>query len=335
MPRSLEGNGTLEEGWIKLHRSILTHPVFQDSELLHLFLYCIIKANHRPERILWNRHEITIQRGQFVFGRKKASKATKIKQSTVYRKMMILKNLEVIDIQPNNKFSTVTILNYGTYQDVRPQVEQQEYEGTITNHDQNFDQTENPDSIPNTTLFPVTPVKNDRDDDDPIPDEQQSGQQMNNNGTTSEQQLNTNKNDKNEKNDKKKRKVFSFDSIEYELSKLLLTEIRKNDENFLASSPRACAEGASASGGEAPSLQRWALQIDRLIRLDHRPPEEIRQVIVFAETSPFWRSNILSGQKLREKYTTLLLQMKSQLDESSRRPAKTTNGKVHPCEIVI
>jgi hypothetical protein len=316
--KQLEPEELFSGGWVKIHRSILLHPVFQDSELLHLFLYCIAKANHRDGRLLWKGKESTLERGQFVFGRKSASKETGIKQSTIYRKMMILKTMEMIDIEPNNKFSTVTVLNYGKYQDVPAEVEQQVNRGDATIFDENFCKTQNSDSKVSTSLPPINSIESDGYRSDTLFTEQQNEQQVDNNLTTTEQQVNTNKNNKNEKNDKNKRKVFSFDSIEYELSKLLLTEIRKNDGNFLASNPDA----------EAPSLQRWALQIDRLIRLDHRPPEEIRQVIVFAQTSSFWRSNILSGQKLREKYTTLLLQMKPQ-------SSKSTVGKVHPNEVLV
>ena len=290
MSKSLDGKTTFEEGWIKLHRSILTHPVFQDSELLHVFLYCLVKANHKPGRILSPQSEegeLTVERGQFIFGQRKAAKETGVNARTAHRKLVLLEKLGILTRSVSRRFTVVTVNNYSRYQD-------------------NPNQT---DPLPDSLVSQLCP--------------------------TSVPLVSTNKNNKNAKNDKKKechsrmlhsgRKVFSFDSIEHELSRLLLTEIRKNDENFLANNPAA----------EAPSLQRWAFQIDRLIRLDNRPPEEIKQVIVFAQTSSFWRSNILSAQKLREKYTTLLLQMKSQLDESSCRPTKTNNGKVHPCEIVI
>ncbi len=276
-----------------MHRSILTHPVFQDSELLHVFLYCLVKANHKPGRVLSpqsNEGELTVERGQFIFGQRKAARETGVNARTAQRKLVLLEKLGILSRSVSHQFTVVTVNNYSRYQD-----------------------------NPNRT--------------DPLPDSLVSHP-----CPTSVPLVSTNKNNKNGKNDKKKechsrtsqsgRKSFSCDSIEYELSKLLLTEIRKNDNNFLANDPLACAEGASASGGEAPSLQRWALQIDRLIRLDHRPQEEIRHVIVFAQTNSFWRSNILSGQKLREKYTTLLLQMKPQ-------SAKSTVGKVHPNEVVV
>lgn len=288
--KQLEPEELFSGGWVKIHRSILLHPVFQDSELLHLFLYCLAKANHKPGRVLSPRSEegeLTVERGQFIFGQRKAAKETGVNERTAHRKLVLLEKLGILSRSVSHQFTVVTVNNYSRYQDNPNQADP--LSDSLVSH-------------PCPTSVPL---------------------------------VSTNKNTENGKNDKKKRMVFSSDSIEYELSKLLLIEIRKNDENFLANNPAACADGASASGGEAPSLQRWTFQIDRLIRLDHRPPEEIRQVIVFAQASSFWRSNILSAQKLREKYTTLLLQMKSQLGEPTRQTAKATNGKVHPCETVI
>ena len=60
---------------------------------------------------------------------------------------------------------------------------------------------------------------------------------------------------------------------------------------------------------DAAGLQRWAVHIDRLRRLDGRSNEEIRRVIRFATADPFWQSNILSTKTLREKFDTLYAQM--------------------------
>ncbi|MCL5266763.1 MAG: hypothetical protein M1469_01505 [Bacteroidetes bacterium] len=171
----------LNEGWIKIHRSILLHPVFQDSELLHLFLYCIAKANHRDSRLLWKGDESTLKRGQFLFGRKKASKETGIKQSSVYRRLMILKNLEMVDVQSNNKFSTVTVLNYGKYQDVPPQIEQQVNRGVTANQHEEITKIQNPDSKQDNPLLTITLEEQEGYDDESLFSEQQSGQQLNNN----------------------------------------------------------------------------------------------------------------------------------------------------------
>ena len=277
MSKLLDESDLFSGGWIKVHRKILFHPFFQDSELLHLFLYCMAKANHHDGKFLLKGQDVAIKRGQFLFGRKKASQDTGIKQSSVYRKMMILKNLEILDINPNNKFSLVTVQDYDKYQDV-------------------------PSSI-----------------------EQQAGQQVNNRRTSSEQQLNTNKNYKNGKNNKKK-EIYLPHSVEYELSKLLLTEIRKNDSGFQAREPEA----------EESILQSWSSDFNRLMSIDHRESNEIKKLIAYAQSSPYWRSIVLSARQLHQKYTPLLLQMKSQSEDSGDSKVKSKpKGETLPCEVVV
>jgi hypothetical protein len=60
--------------------------------------------------------EVLVKRGQFVFGRKSAAKALKMDESTIYKRMMKLKNMENCNIQSNTHWSLVTVLNYELYQ---------------------------------------------------------------------------------------------------------------------------------------------------------------------------------------------------------------------------
>ena len=71
-----------------------------------------------------------------------------------------------------------------------------------------------------------------------------------------------------------------------------------------------------------PKLDTWAKSFDRLLRLDKRKPERIRQVIDFATTDEFWHKNILSAGKLREKFDQLELVMKSK--QFNKLPPKQT-----------
>ncbi|MCP3177439.1 hypothetical protein MJO47_10040 [Desulfuromonas sp. KJ2020] len=57
------------------------------------------------------------------------------------------------------------------------------------------------------------------------------------------------------------------------------------------------------------SVERWSDDIDKMLRLDKRSQEEVEAVIEWCQADTFWRCNILSGVKLREKFDTLLLQM--------------------------
>lgn len=54
--------------------------------------------------------------------------------------------------------------------------------------------------------------------------------------------------------------------------------------------------------------QKWAGEIDRMQRLDKRSREQITQVLEYAIQSSFWKTNIRSVGKLREKFETLYLQ---------------------------
>lgn len=89
---------------------------------------------------------------------------------------------------------------------------------------------------------------------------------------------------------------FGEDDIQFQLSSLLRKKILEN-------LPSARVPKPNPTG-----LEKWAIEVDRMLRLDGRTPDEIRKVINFAQNDSFWRSNILSMKKLREKWETLVLQ---------------------------
>jgi predicted phage replisome organizer len=68
------------------------------------------------------------------------------------------------------------------------------------------------------------------------------------------------------------------------------------------------------------SLDKWNDEMDKLERLDKYDYMQIRSVIDWCQQDPFWKGNILSAPKLREKIATLLMQM--------QRPKAGTNGKL-------
>jgi len=58
-----------------------------------------------------------------------------------------------------------------------------------------------------------------------------------------------------------------------------------------------------------PNMNSWANHIRLLVERDGREPEIVKQVFVWANQNSFWHSNILSSQKLREKFDSLFAQM--------------------------
>lgn len=96
----------------------------------------------------------------------------------------------------------------------------------------------------------------------------------------------------------KNTKVFFVeDSDPYKLAVYLRARILEN-------LPTAKVPQATPNG-----MQKWSEQTDKMIRLDNRDPQSIQRVIEFATTDSFWKSNILSTKKLREKYDQLYLRM--------------------------
>lgn len=57
--------------------------------------------------------------------------------------------------------------------------------------------------------------------------------------------------------------------------------------------------------------ERWAIEIERMRRLDGRSEPDIMEALKYATTDAFWRGNIRSAKKFREKFETLIIQGRS------------------------
>ena len=61
-----------------------------------------------------------------------------------------------------------------------------------------------------------------------------------------------------------------------------------------------------------PNFRKWAEDFDRLLRIDKRPLDEVKDIIAWCQRDPFWMTNILSPGKLRKKYDELWLKKKNE-----------------------
>ena len=104
------------EGWVSLHRQLISKPIFDNEKLLKVFIWCLLKATHKEHEQLIGRQTITLLPGQFPTGRIKASVELNMKPSTAWEYLKILEGNESIDIKSNSKFSVVTIVNWELYQ---------------------------------------------------------------------------------------------------------------------------------------------------------------------------------------------------------------------------
>lgn len=58
-----------------------------------------------------------------------------------------------------------------------------------------------------------------------------------------------------------------------------------------------------------PNLNRWARDIDRLIRLDGCDRQRVEAVVHWCQHDSFWQDNILSSAALRKHFDRLELKM--------------------------
>lgn len=121
-------------------------------------------------------------------------------------------------------------------------------------------------------------------------------------GATDRQQTDINKNVNNDK-----KKDLSPDALR--LSSLLADLIASNNPN----------NRSIKQGSREKSVQGWATDIDRMLRLDERTPEEVERIIRWSQTDSFWQANILSGSALRKQFDKLSMQAGSD----------ATNGEPH------
>jgi len=96
---------------------------------------------------------------------------------------------------------------------------------------------------------------------------------------------------------KKKQKLYDKDSQEYILAEYLMNRIMENFPKY---------KMRWKNNLKTKTLQKWARPIDLMIRKDKHSPQEILDMIDWVQDNKFWKINILSTGKLREKFFDLI-----------------------------
>ncbi len=106
----------MDKSWIKLYRNLLYSPIFENEKGLKIWIWCLLKATHTDRNQLVGQQIVELKKGQFIFGRKKASEELKMTESVIYKYIKLLEKLEMISMMSNNKFSVVTVEKWEDYQ---------------------------------------------------------------------------------------------------------------------------------------------------------------------------------------------------------------------------
>ncbi len=103
-------------GYVRVYRSLLDWEWYDDDACVRLMLHLILSVNWESKE--W--HGQTILPGQTVTSMEKLGEKLRLSRSAVRRAMDKLKATGEITVQTNNHWTTVTLANWGEYQEVQP-----------------------------------------------------------------------------------------------------------------------------------------------------------------------------------------------------------------------
>lgn len=102
-------------GWIKLHRNMVDWEWYADGPTMRVFIHLLLSANHQPNS--WR--GIDVGRGEVIVGRKKLAEKLRLTERQVRTAINHLISTNEIATQTTNRYTLVTLLNWGKYQDIK------------------------------------------------------------------------------------------------------------------------------------------------------------------------------------------------------------------------
>ena len=104
-----------KESWFKLHRSIIDSNVFENPDILKVWIWIMCKANFKESNPIIGNKTVRLEPGQMIFGRNIAAAELQMTPSKCYRIVNVLQECGNIEIKANNKFSVITVINWGFF----------------------------------------------------------------------------------------------------------------------------------------------------------------------------------------------------------------------------
>ena len=122
----------MTSGWIQLHRQAMHNGWLQNHRLWAFWCYCLMKASHREHKMKVGFQEIVLKPGQFIFGRRQAAEDLNMTEWQIRACLDFLKKAGNLTIKTTNRFSIITIVNWGIYQSYESENRQQIHQQTAS-----------------------------------------------------------------------------------------------------------------------------------------------------------------------------------------------------------
>lgn len=103
-------------GWIKVHRQVMDHWIWEDAERFKWWMEIILLTNHTDKKTVIGGELITIKRGTFHTSELKLSDRWGVSRNRVRRFLQLLEDDDMISTKKTTNGTTIKVHNYGVYQ---------------------------------------------------------------------------------------------------------------------------------------------------------------------------------------------------------------------------
>jgi hypothetical protein len=143
--------------WIKLYRKLLDSDIFKNEKLLKIWIWILLKANHKENTFLLGRQKMTIKSGQFVMGLNKSSDVLDLAKSTIKYWLDYLEKIGKIELKKTNKYTIIIVKNWSLYQDIELKKNSKKTPKETNNNDIRMNKNDKEDII-----IPIEQSSNDK-----------------------------------------------------------------------------------------------------------------------------------------------------------------------------
>lgn len=116
------------EGWISIYRKFQEHWIWKSSEPFDkrsAWLSLLLKANHKDTKVMIDSKLIEIKKGSFITSELKLADEWKWGRKKVRTFLKRLEDDKMLTKDSTSKYTTISIENWGLYQNEEQQKEQQ------------------------------------------------------------------------------------------------------------------------------------------------------------------------------------------------------------------
>jgi len=106
----------MHRGYIIIWRKIMESSFYTNPNACRLAIHCLLRANHKDQKIIFNREEVLVKRGTFITGLDSLQNETGLTFQNLRTSIKVLENVGFITRKVTNRFSVISVCKYGDYQ---------------------------------------------------------------------------------------------------------------------------------------------------------------------------------------------------------------------------